>query len=253
MRKYIIAGNWKMNLTLEEGYGLATEIKGMISDEVTIEKAEVVLIPSFIHLSGIKQLLKGTSIKLGAQNCYYKNKGAFTGEISPAMLANLGIQYVIIGHSERRLYNGETNDLLAKKINAALENGLTPIYCFGETLTQRENGLEFSINESQVREGLFHLTETQIKKVVLAYEPVWAIGTGKTATSTQAQQIHAFIRNELAKKYGYDAADKISILYGGSMKPENAKELLGCKDIDGGLIGGAALESRSFVEIVKLI
>ncbi|MFM9945523.1 MAG: triose-phosphate isomerase, partial [Bacteroidia bacterium] len=186
MRKYIIAGNWKMNLSLQDGYGLATEIKGMVADEVN-NISEVVLIPPYLHLSGIKNLLKGSSVKLGAQNCHQKNKGAYTGEISPAMLADMGVQYVIIGHSERRQYNGETNALLAEKINAALENGLTPIYCFGETLEQREAGKEFEVNFNQVTEGLFHLSENQIKNIVLAYEPVWAIGTGKTATSALAQ------------------------------------------------------------------
>ena len=251
MRKVIIAGNWKMNTNLIEGFGLATEIKGMIGDETVGLNAEVVLIPPFTHLSGLKNLLKDSKIKLGAQNCHHKNKGAYTGEISPAMLADLGVTYVIIGHSERRQYNGETNASCAEKINAALENGLTPIYCFGETLSERENSLEFAINESQVKEGLFHLGEEQIKKVVLAYEPVWAIGTGKTATFAQAQEIHSFIRRVLTEKYTKETAESISILYGGSMKPENAKELLSCADIDGGLIGGAALESRSFVEIVK--
>ncbi len=252
MRNYIIAGNWKMNLTLEEGYGLASEIKWMVADEVN-NKAEVVLIPPYLHLPGIQNLLKDSNIKTGAQNCHHKNKGAYTGEISLAMLANLGVSYVIIGHSERRQYNGETNEQLAEKINAALENGLTPIYCFGETLSERESNLELTITESQVREGLFQLSDEQIKKVVLAYEPVWAIGTGKTATSAQAQEIHAFIRSVLSEKYTKETAESISILYGGSMKPENAKELLSCADIDGGLIGGAALESRSFVEIVKSI
>lgn len=252
MRKYIIAGNWKMNLTLEEGYGLASEIKWMVADEVN-NNIEIAIIPSYIHLSGIQNLLKDSSIKLGAQNCHHKNSGAYTGEISPAALANIGIKYVIIGHSERRQYNGETNEILAAKINAALENGLTPIYCFGETLWERENNLELTINECQVREGLFHLTEDQIKKVVLAYEPVWAIGTGKTATSVQAQRMHSFVRELLKEKYNRETAESISILYGGSMKPENAKELLSCPDIDGGLVGGAALESRSFVEIVKSV
>lgn len=241
-----------MNLTLEEGYGLASEIKGMVADEVN-NSAEVVIIPPYIHLSGIQNLLKNSEIKLGAQNCHQKNKGAFTGEISPGMLANMGVQYVIIGHSERRQYFGETNALLAEKINAALENGLTPIYCFGETLEQREAGQEFEINFNQVKEGLFHLTDVQIKNVVLAYEPVWAIGTGKTATSAQAQEIHKFIRIKLAENYDDEVANEISILYGGSMKPENATELLSCLDIDGGLIGGAALESRSFVEIIKAV
>lgn len=253
MRKYIIAGNWKMNLNLEEGYGLATEIKGMINDELINNSTDVVIIPPYIHLSGLQNLLKGSSVKLGAQNCHQKPKGAYTGEVSAPMLANMGVQYVIIGHSERRQYNGETDALLAEKINAALESGLTPIYCFGETLLQRESGIELEVNYIQVSEGLFHLSQEQIKKVVLAYEPVWAIGTGKTASSEQAQEIHAFIRGKIAEQYDEATAESISILYGGSMKPENAKELLSCKDIDGGLIGGAALESRSFVEIVKAI
>lgn len=252
MRKYIIAGNWKMNLTLEEGYGLVTEIKGMVQDEVN-NSAEIVVIPPFIHLSGVHNLLKGSRVKLGAQNCHQKSKGAYTGEVSPSMLANLGAQYVIIGHSERRQYFGETNALLAEKINAALENGLTPIYCFGETLEQRDAGKEFDVNFEQVSEGLFHLSDSDFSKVVLAYEPVWAIGTGKTATSQQAQDVHAFIRKKLAEKFGESIADSVSILYGGSMKPDNARELLACKDIDGGLIGGAALESRSFVEIIKSV
>jgi triosephosphate isomerase len=252
MRKYIIAGNWKMNLTLEEGYGLVTEIKGMVQDEVN-NNAEVVVIPPFIHLAGVNNLLKGSKVKLGAQNCHQKNKGAYTGEVSPSMLANLGAQYVIIGHSERRQYYAETNALLAEKINAALENGLTPIYCFGETLEQREAGKEYEVNFDQVSEGLFHLKDIEFSKVVLAYEPVWAIGTGKTATSEQAQDVHAFIRKKLTEKYGEAISESISILYGGSMKPENARELLACQDIDGGLIGGAALESRSFVEIVKSV
>lgn len=250
MRKTIIAGNWKMNLTLEEGYGLVTEIKGMVADEVH-NKAEVVVIPPFIHLSGVSHLLKGSGVRLGAQNCHQKTKGAFTGEVSPYMLADMGVNYVIVGHSERRQYFGETNALLAEKVNAALENGLTPIYCFGETLEQRESGQAFTVNASQVQEGLFHLDGDNMRKVVLAYEPVWAIGTGKTASAEQAQEVHAYIRQLLDKQYGTQVAESISILYGGSMKPENARELLACKDIDGGLIGGAALESRSFVEIVK--
>jgi triosephosphate isomerase len=252
MRKYIIAGNWKMNLTLEEGYGLTSEIIGMVNDEVNTN-TEVVVIPPYIHLPGLKRLTEGSPVKIGAQNCHQMKKGAYTGEISPAMLADIGVHYVIIGHSERRQYNGETNALLASKVNAALENGLTPIYCFGETLDEREAGREMDVNFSQVSEGLFHLDAEAMKKVVLAYEPVWAIGTGKTASSAQAQEIHAFIRAKLTEKYGSDTAESISILYGGSMKPENAPELLGCKDIDGGLIGGAALESRSFVEIVKSV
>ncbi|MCB9252531.1 MAG: triose-phosphate isomerase [Flavobacteriales bacterium] len=252
MRKYIIAGNWKMNLNLEQGYGLVTEISGMMQDEIH-SNVELVVIPPFIHLHGVQTLLKDSPVKTGAQNCHHKTGGAYTGEISPTMLADMKIDYVIIGHSERRQYFGETNALLAEKINAALDAGLTPIYCFGETLEEREAGQELNVNFQQVKEGLFHLSEEQFSKMVLAYEPVWAIGTGKTATSEQAQEIHSFIRSKISEKYGNALAEEISILYGGSMKPGNASELLSCKDIDGGLIGGAALESRSFIDIAKAV
>ena len=252
MRKQIIAGNWKMNLTIEEGYSLASEIKWMVADEV-IGLTEIVIFPSFIHLSGIKSLLQDSNIKLGAQNCNQKNSGAYTGEISASMLASLGVQYVLIGHSERRQYYNETNSILATKITAALLNNLVPVYCFGETLIEREASNQFEVNKNQISEGLFHLNEHEIEKVVLAYEPVWAIGTGKTATTEQAQEMHKFIRSLIANKYGTEIANNITILYGGSMKSSNAKELLACTDIDGGLIGGAALESRSFMEIVKSV
>jgi triosephosphate isomerase len=250
MRKQIIAGNWKMNLSLNEAFSLASEIKWMVKDEVN-NATEIILIPPYIYLAGIQNLLSDSNIKIGAQNCHHKTYGAFTGEISAKMLVDIGVNYVVIGHSERRQYHGETNQLLSDKINAAIENGLTPIYCFGETLNERQEGRELLINAAQIKEGLFHLSPDLIKKVVLAYEPVWAIGTGQTASSSQAQNMHHFVRQEIANKYGENISNMIEILYGGSMKPDNAKELLSCPDIDGGLIGGASLESRSFVEIIK--
>ncbi len=252
MRKNIIAGNWKMNLSLEQGYGLASEIKWMVSDEVS-NKCDIILIPPFTHLSGLNSLLKDSGIKLGAQNCHHENSGAYTGEISAEILKSVGVSYVLIGHSERRTFQNETNALLANKINRALENEIQAIYCFGETLEQRDAGNAFEVNLSQIKEGLFHLDTSQIQKVILAYEPVWAIGTGKTASPQQAQEIHRFVRQALTEKYGEATAGSISILYGGSMNPSNASELLGCEDIDGGLIGGSSLESRAFLDIIKAI
>ncbi len=252
MRKPIIAGNWKMNLSLEHGFGLASEIKWMVSDEVS-SPIEIILIPPFTHLAGIQSLLKGSVVKLGAQNCHHEKSGAYTGEISAEILKSVGVTYVLVGHSERRIYQNESNALLAKKIDRVLENGLKPIYCFGETLEQREAGNEFEINLMQIQEGLFHLTNLQIQNVILAYEPVWAIGTGQIATAQQCQAMHKFVRNALSDKYGEEISNSISILYGGSMKPNNANELLSCEDIDGGLIGGASLESRAFLEIIKTI
>ena len=251
MRKYIIAGNWKMNLNLEQGYGLAIEIAGIAKDELINSDTEIVLSPPFIHLSGLKKLLEGSNIALGAQNCHYMNSGAYTGEISPEMLKDAGVKYVLVGHSERRQYNHEDNNLLYKKANAAIENKLIPIFCIGETLEQRKNKLEFETNKKQLEEGIFKLSAEKIINIVIAYEPVWAIGTGVTASSAQASQMHTYIRNLLAEKYGETIANNIRILYGGSMKPENSKELLNCNDIDGGLIGGASLDSRSFINIIK--
>lgn len=252
MRKTIIAGNWKMNKTAEEAMGLVSEIVNIHRDEVN-NNAEVVIIPPYVHLSGVYGLLKSSAVKLGAQNCSEHESGAYTGEVSAAMLASYKTTYVIIGHSERRQYYGEINDLLAKKVNIALAHGLTPIYCCGETIEQRNAGQHFSVNETQISEGLFHLSADDMKKVVIAYEPVWAIGTGVTATSEQAQEVHAFIRSLLEKKYGTDVAQSITIQYGGSMKPDNAKELLSQPDIDGGLIGGASLKARDFIEIIKAV
>lgn len=240
-----------MNLNLEQGYGLATEIAGIAKDELINSNSDIVLIPPFIHLSGLKKLLEGTNIALGAQNCHYLKSGAYTGEISPEMLKDIGVKYVLIGHSERRQYNHEDNNLLNKKTVAAIENNLIPIYCIGETLEQRENKLEFETNKKQLEEGIFNFSAEKIINIVIAYEPVWAIGTGVTATSAQASEMHTYIRNLLTEKYGETIANSIRILYGGSMKPENSKELLSCKDIDGGLIGGASLDSRSFINIIK--
>lgn len=250
MRKTIIAGNWKMNKVADEAMGLVSEIVNIHRDEVN-NNAEVVIIPPFIHLSAVSSLMKNSAVKLGAQNCSEHESGAYTGEISAAMLKSYNVQYVIIGHSERRQYYGETNALLAKKVDVALKHGLTPIYCCGETIDERTAGNHFTVNETQVSEGLFHLTEAEIKNVVIAYEPVWAIGTGMTASSAQAQEVHAYIRELLAGKYGNDTAQSITIQYGGSMKPDNAAELLAQPDIDGGLIGGASLKSRDFIEIIK--
>lgn len=250
MRKTIIAGNWKMNKTAEEAQGLVSEIVNIHRDEIN-NGAEVVIIPPFVHLSGTYSLIKNSAVKLGAQNCSEHESGAYTGEISAGMLVSYNATYVIIGHSERRQYFGETNALLAKKVDIALKHNLTPIYCCGETIDQRNAGEHFNVNETQITEGLFHLNADEMKKVVIAYEPVWAIGTGVTASSAQAQEVHAFIRATIAKKYGNEVAQSITIQYGGSMKPENAAELLAQPDIDGGLIGGAALKSRDFIEIIK--
>lgn len=250
MRKKIVAGNWKMNGTLAETQKLTSEIVHMHKDEVR-NGAEVILIPPFINISEVKHLVKGSAVKTGAQNCHQLESGAYTGEISAAILASFGVEYVIIGHSERRQYFGETNALLAEKTNAVLANSLVPIYCCGETLEERNANRHFEVIATQISEGLYHLDAATIARTVIAYEPVWAIGTGVTASSAQAQDIHAFIRKSLADKYGKEVADGISILYGGSVKPNNAAELFSQPDIDGGLIGGAALKSREFVDIIK--
>ncbi|WP_424962748.1 triose-phosphate isomerase [Ekhidna sp.] len=251
MRKKIVAGNWKMNCTLPEGKKLASEVIHMVEDELNND-ADVILIPPFIHLTGIHSLIGSSeNIFLGAQNCHQNQSGAFTGEVSAAMLVSVGATYVILGHSERREYFHETDELLAEKVSFALENNLTPIFCCGEKLEVREAGKHEDLVSMQIEKALFGLSEDQIKKVVIAYEPVWAIGTGKTASAEQAQEMHAFIREQIAKKYSQETADSISILYGGSVKPENAKEIFSQPDVDGGLIGGASLKSRDFTNIVK--
>lgn len=251
MRKKIVAGNWKMNKTFEEGMALVTEVAGMVKDEYR-GSAQVVIIPPFVHINAVSRMVADeANMFSGAQNCSNHESGAYTGEVSAAMIKSCGASFVIIGHSERRQYFNETNDWLARKTDAVLKQGLTPIYCCGETLEEREAGKHFEVLRTQVSEGLFHLEATDFSKVVIAYEPVWAIGTGKTATTAQAQEVHAFIRSLIAEKYNATVADGITIQYGGSVKPENAAELFAAPDIDGALVGGAALQSRSFVDIIK--
>lgn len=251
MRKNIVAGNWKMNNDLNEGLKLTTEIANMVADEVRGD-VTVVLAPPFVHLTQVKNLIKATDkLFLSAQNCSEHTSGAYTGEVSAKMLASIGADYVIVGHSERREYFNETNAQLAKKVDQLLEEGLKPIFCCGESLEIRESGNFVSFICNQIEESVFHLTSEQFSNIVIAYEPIWAIGTGKTASSEQAQEVHAEIRKFLATKYGAEIADATSILYGGSAKPGNAPELFACADVDGGLIGGASLNSRDFVDIVK--
>ena len=252
MRKKIVAGNWKMNLDYNEGLALFSEITNMIKDEVTGAQEAVVCSP-YIHLHSLVQMAKGYSkISVGAQNAHQAESGAYTGEISAKMIKSVGAAYVILGHSERRQYFGETNELLAKKTDTALANGLKPIFCIGETLSERDAEIHFGVIKDQLKDGVFHLDAAQFAQLVIAYEPVWAIGTGLTATAPQAQEIHAFIRAEIAAKYGQQLADDTTILYGGSCNAKNAPELFSEKDIDGGLIGGASLKSRDFVDILKV-
>lgn len=249
MRKKIVAGNWKMNTTVPQGETLAKEIVKMASEVPS--DVNLIVAPPFTHLSKVADAIKGSRVALSAQNCADKESGAYTGEVSAKMLASVPAEYVILGHSERREYYGETNAKLVEKIKLALGENLSVIYCVGEKLDEREKGEHFNVIASQVKEVLFNLTAEQLEKVVIAYEPVWAIGTGKTATSAQAQEVHEFIRKTVAGKFGEDAAEHISILYGGSCKPGNAKELFACKDIDGGLIGGASLVADNFIAIAK--
>ena len=248
MRKKIVAGNWKMNKSLAEGVQLAKEVNSAV-EAVEMLKCDVVIAPPFLHLTEISKAV-GNKLTVSAQNCAAEASGAYTGEVSAAMLQSAGIPCVIIGHSERRTYYGETDDLLAKKTTQALSNGLKPIFCIGETLSERDNGITFEVVSSQIENGLFHLTADDYSKVVIAYEPVWAIGTGRTATSEQAQEVHAFIREKIAAQYGQDLANDTTILYGGSCNENNASELFACPDIDGGLIGGASLVADKFIKIV---
>jgi triosephosphate isomerase (TIM) len=251
MRKKIVAGNWKMNKTYQEGLALVSEIDNMLKDEVS-GGVEVVLAPPFPYLQSISKLVQGNPLlHLAAQDCHQKESGAFTGEVSAAMLQSVGCAYVILGHSERRQYFREDNQLLEQKVKAAINQGLIPIFCCGESLEEREQENHFKVIAGQLKEGLFHLSNEDFAKVVIAYEPVWAIGTGKTASSEQAQEVHAYIREQIARHYDAEAATNTTILYGGSCNPGNARELFSQPDVDGGLIGGASLKSRDFVDIVK--
>ena len=249
MRKKIVAGNWKMNTTVAEGVELAKGIVAQMNDVPS--GVTVVVAPPFTHLTSVAQVLQGSPVVLSAQNCADQPKGAFTGEVSAAMLKDAGCAYTILGHSERREYYGETSGKLVKKMALAFENGLKVIFCVGEKLEERNEGRHFDVVATQISEVLFTLTPEQMADVVIAYEPVWAIGTGVTATSAQAQEIHAFIRKTLAAHFGAQVAEETTILYGGSCKPSNAQELFACPDIDGGLIGGASLKAGDFIAIAR--
>lgn len=248
MRRKVIAGNWKMNNDPVQSKDLITKlIDGLNGKQV---HCEVIVCPPYTSLSEAGSLVKNTTVKLGAQNMYFEDSGAFTGEISPSMLLGAGCEYVILGHSERRTIFGETDDVINKKIKKALEAGLKPIFCVGETLAERESGATKKVVERQVTEGLNEISEADLSKIIVAYEPVWAIGTGKTATPAQAEEVHEFIRNLIAGKYSKNAAENLVIQYGGSVKPDNAAELLSQKDIDGALVGGACLKADSFIAII---
>lgn len=249
MRKNIVAGNWKMNTTLPEGVKLAEEVNNALK---TVEpKCDVIICVPFTHLFPVNNVIDTKKLGLGAENCADHRSGAYTGEVSAPMVASTGAQYVILGHSERRQYYGETAETLKEKVRLALDNNLTPIFCIGEVLEQRENGTYFDVVKAQIEDALFNLSAEDFSKLILAYEPVWAIGTGKTATDDQAQEIHAFIRKTIEDKYGKEVAENTSILYGGSCKPSNAAELFAKPNVDGGLIGGAALKCADFMGIVK--
>jgi triosephosphate isomerase (TIM) len=251
MRQKIVAGNWKMNKTLEEAQGLISEVVNMVKDEITGD-VTVVLCPPALYLPLTRAYLTSDGrVKLGAQNCHEKASGAYTGEISAAMLQSVGVEYVILGHSERRQQAGESNALLAEKVNIALENGLTPIFCCGESRELRENGDYIGFVKDQLTESLFHLPAEDMAKIVIAYEPIWAIGTGLTASAGQAQDMHYELRQHVAMQYGDELAQDLSILYGGSANEKNAAELFAQPDVDGGLIGGASLKSREFTNVVK--
>ncbi|HEX8378616.1 MAG TPA: triose-phosphate isomerase [Pedobacter sp.] len=251
MRKNIVAGNWKMNMDYTSAMTLFSEVINMVNDEAKGNQ-EVIVCPPYLYINSLVQLAKNNpKVSIGAQNCHQAESGAFTGEISAGMLNSVGAAYVILGHSERRQYFGETNATLAPKVDAVLKAGLNPIFCIGETLEERNQNIHLGLIKDQLVEGIFHLSAEEFAKAVIAYEPVWAIGTGVTATSEQAQEIHSFIRKEIESKYGADVAQNTTILYGGSCNPKNAAELFSQPDIDGGLIGGASLKSRDFTDIVK--
>ncbi|MDE6464391.1 MAG: triose-phosphate isomerase [Muribaculaceae bacterium] len=249
MRKNIVAVNWKINTTVPEGVALAKEVSEAV--KAANAKCDVVICVPFTHLVPVAEAIDKNVLGLGAENCADHTSGAYTGEVSAPMVASTGANYVILGHSERRQYYGETSETLREKVALALANNLRPIFCIGEVLAERENGTFNEVVRSQVEEGLFNLSAEDFGKIVLAYEPVWAIGTGKTATAEQAEDMHAFIRSVVAGKYGQEVADNTTILYGGSCKPSNAAELFAKPDVDGGLIGGASLKCADFMGIVN--
>lgn len=252
MRKQIAAANWKMNLTFQQGEKLLDEI---LEADIKLTENQLVMfaVPYPYLLMARSEVDEELNYVVAAQNCYHKMSGAFTGEVSVEMLHSMNVYYCIIGHSERREYFAESNSVLAEKINLCLENFITPVFCCGEPLQIREAVTQNNFVSDQLKESLFHLSEKEIKGIVIAYEPIWAIGTGKTATTEQAQEMHKFIRSVLADKYGEAIAGEISILYGGSVKANNAKELFNCGDVDGGLVGGASLVAADFIEIIKAL
>lgn len=251
MRKKIVAGNWKMNLNKSESLALVLAIsKGL--QIIQLENQRVMVFPPFVNIPYVLESAdRDAQIEVGSQNIHQATSGAYTGEITAGMLSHIGVKTTLIGHSERREYFGETHQILKEKVDTALQNGMEILFCFGEKLADREQQNHFKVVETQLEESLFHLPEDAWENIVLAYEPVWAIGTGMTATPDQAQEMHAFIRNLVAKKYTSQIAEDISILYGGSVKPANAEEIFGKADVDGGLIGGASLKAPDFLEIIK--
>ena len=248
MRKKIVAGNWKMNNDLAETQELLSHLKMQLVKE---PQAEVMVAPAFTNLYSAFQGLKDTPVQVVAQNMHQSENGAYTGEVSAKMLKSIGVDTVILGHSERRAHFGETNDILAEKVNAALKNEMRIIFCFGEELADRKSDKHFDLVAKQLQESLYQISDSDWKNVVLAYEPVWAIGTGETASPEQAQEMHAFIRKNISEKFNDEIAQNVSILYGGSVKPANAKEIFAKEDVDGGLIGGASLKAVDFVEIIN--
>jgi len=251
MRKNIVAGNWKMNTDLNDGLELAKGISAEVVKGINDPKTGVVIAPPFTHLSAVNEVIDTDKICLAAQNCATEDSGAYTGEVSVKMLNTVGVKAVILGHSERRTYYGENNETLLKKVNLVLANDMKPIFCIGEVLAEREAGKHFDVVKEQIENVVFTLSADAFKKVIIAYEPVWAIGTGVTATSEQAQEIHAYIRSLIAEKYGTEIANDTTILYGGSCKPSNAEELFSKPDVDGGLIGGASLKTGDFMGIIN--
>ncbi len=248
MRRNIVAGNWKMNKNAEETEDLLNELIDKLPHDV---EAQIIVAPTFVNLSSAADHLEFTNITVAAQNMHQAESGAYTGEISASMLTSIGVRTVILGHSERRAYFHETDALLAAKVDTALSHDMEVIFCFGEELKDRQNNQHFNVVENQLRDGLFHISKASWEHIVLAYEPVWAIGTGETASPEQAQEMHQFIRETVRSVFGSDVAEDVSILYGGSVKPDNAKEIFSKPDVDGGLIGGAALKADDFVAIVN--
>ena len=247
--KTLIAANWKMNKGIKEAVSFVRDFKNLVKN---VKNVEIVICPPFTLLNEIYELIKVTNIDLGAQNMHFEEKGAYTGEISPLMLKDAGCEYVILGHSERRQHFNETDDLINKKVKAALKNKLKPILCIGETLQQRNNNKTTEIIENQLMNCLNGINENEIKNIVIAYEPVWAIGTGKNAAPEQAEEVHKFIRSLLSKKYNKKISDNVRVIYGGSVKPENIKDLMKMKNINGALVGGASLDPKSFAEICNV-